>query len=92
MIMSVPTTAVLASGDWASQGACHDEDPELFFPITSSGPGRRQIARAKAVCARCLVRAECLSYALDSGQESGVWGGTSEEERQALRAARRSLT
>lgn len=91
--MSVLTTATLRSTDWPSLGACREEDPELFFPIAASGPGLMQIARAKAVCARCQVRAECLQYALDSGQEGGVWGGTSEEERRALRSrVGRSLT
>jgi WhiB family redox-sensing transcriptional regulator len=44
-----------------------------------------QLARAKAVCARCPVAAQCLDYALATGQQHGVWGGTSEEERKAMR-------
>jgi WhiB family transcriptional regulator, redox-sensing transcriptional regulator len=49
---------------WMLRGACRREDPELFFPISASGPARVQISAAKAVCARCSVRANCLSYAL----------------------------
>src|SRR6201986_3301789 len=67
--------------EWLDAGACRSEDPELFFPITSSGPSAQQIAAAKAVCQGCGVQNECLHYALDSHQSYGVWGGTSEEER-----------
>ena len=77
-----------ASDDWRSRGACRDADPELFFPIMSAGPGIMQVARAKAVCARCGVQAECLQFAMESVQDHGVWGGQTEEERRALRRAR----
>jgi WhiB family redox-sensing transcriptional regulator len=69
---------------WWSLGACLSADPDLFFPITESGPARRQVTAAKAVCAGCQVREQCLSYALAAGPIYGVWGGTSEEERRAL--------
>lgn len=71
--------------DWRHRAACLGEDPELFFPVGTSGPALLQIAGAKAVCARCPVAAECLAWALRSGQEAGVWGGLSEGERRALK-------
>ncbi len=74
--------------DWRDQAACRDLDPELFFPVGNAGPALLQIDRAKQVCADCPVRAPCLEWALDSGQEAGVWGGTSEDERRALRSRR----
>ncbi len=70
---------------WRDHAACRDEDPELFFPAGTRGPARAQIARAKTVCRRCPVSAQCLQWALDSGQDSGVWGGASATERRALR-------
>lgn len=70
---------------WWWQAACRDADPELFFPISSTGAGQPQVAQAKAVCARCQVRAECLGFALASPQVYGIWGGTTEEERYLLR-------
>lgn len=70
---------------WASQGACQRSDPELFFPVTPTGPAAVQIAQAKDVCACCPVRRECLEFALESGQKFGVWGGTTEDERRTLR-------
>ena len=84
--MSVPTAARAAPAGWASRGACLDSDPDLFFPIAPTGPGLQQIAQAKAVCARCPVRRECLGFAQATHQVHGVWGGTSEEERQLLRS------
>ena len=71
--------------DWRHKAICRDEDPELFFPVGTSGPAIAQIADAKLVCARCPVTAECLSWALESGQDAGVWGGMSEDERRALK-------
>ncbi|MER5216471.1 WhiB family transcriptional regulator [Streptomyces sp. NPDC002838] len=79
--------------NWRDHAACRHEDPDLFFPIGTTGPALVQTQRAKAVCRRCPVREECLQWALDTGQTLGVWGGTSEDERRALKrraGARRS--
>jgi WhiB family transcriptional regulator, redox-sensing transcriptional regulator len=70
--------------DWRHRAACRDEDPELFFPITELGPGARQTADAKAVCARCPVREQCLRYALDNRLDHGIFGGTTAQERRSL--------
>jgi WhiB family redox-sensing transcriptional regulator len=74
--------------DWRHVAACRDEDPELFFPVGNTGPALVQIEQAKAVCRRCAATEPCLSWALESGQEAGVWGGLSEDERRALRRTR----
>ncbi len=79
--------ALLRRRDWLSDGSCRDEDPELFFPISSAGPAVRQILAAKAVCDRCAVRQECLRFALEDAHSHGVWGGTTEDERKAIRRA-----
>lgn len=71
--------------DWRHEAACLTEDPELFFPIGNTGPALAQIEEAKAVCNRCTVVDSCLKWALESGQDSGVWGGLSEDERRALK-------
>ena len=71
--------------DWRHRAICRDEDPELFFPVGTSGPALLQIAEAKAVCRRCPVMSDCLSWALHSGQDAGVWGGMSEDERRAVK-------
>ncbi|MDT3728159.1 WhiB family transcriptional regulator [Streptomyces sp. DSM 41972] len=79
--------------NWRHDAACRAEDPELFFPIGTSGPALLQTEQAKAVCRGCPVQEQCLEWALETGQSIGVWGGTSETERRALKrriAARRS--
>jgi WhiB family redox-sensing transcriptional regulator len=70
--------------NWRDRAACLDEDPELFFPDGNSGDALRQTEEAKAVCLHCDVAVACLKWALDSGQDHGVWGGMSEGERRAL--------
>jgi WhiB family transcriptional regulator, redox-sensing transcriptional regulator len=86
--MHEPASIRTEPADWRSLGACQQEDPELFFPVAQAGPALVQLDQARAICARCQVRAECLSFALETVQDHGVWGGTSEEERRALRRAR----
>lgn len=71
--------------DWRHRAACRDEDPELFFPVGTTGPDADKIETAKAVCRSCTVTSECLSWALDTGQDAGVWGGLTEDERRALK-------
>lgn len=77
--------------DWRQRAACTREDPELFFPVGNSGAALRQTERAKAVCRSCPVTQQCLQWALENKQETGVWGATGEEERRAMsrRTARR---
>jgi WhiB family redox-sensing transcriptional regulator len=70
---------------WRDRAACLEEDPELFFPIGNTEPAFHQIERAKAVCRRCEVTETCLSWAVDSRQDAGVWGGLSADERRALK-------
>jgi WhiB family redox-sensing transcriptional regulator len=71
--------------DWRDRASCRDTDPDLFFPVGTTGPAIEQIEQAKAVCRECDVQSRCLEYALVTNQDSGIWGGTSEEERRVLR-------
>jgi len=84
----------LASHEWRRTAACRDTDPDLFFPVGTTGPAIEQIESAKAVCRACDAQDLCLEYALATNQDSGIWGGTSEDERRQLRkryqAARRT--
>jgi WhiB family redox-sensing transcriptional regulator len=73
------------STDWRHDALCRDQDPERWFPVGNSGPALLQIAEAKTVCRRCPVVSDCLAWALASGQDAGVWGGMSEDERRALK-------
>uniref|UniRef100_UPI002F9194A1 WhiB family transcriptional regulator n=1 Tax=Streptomyces longwoodensis TaxID=68231 RepID=UPI002F9194A1 len=85
-----PSADLPVNTNWRNRSACREEDPELFFPIGNTGPALLQIEEAKAVCRRCPVMETCLQWALEIGEDSGVWGGLSEDERRAMkrRAAR----
>ncbi|MFE1028582.1 WhiB family transcriptional regulator [Streptomyces sp. NPDC058818] len=80
-----PSADLPVNTNWRAASVCKDEDPELFFPIGNTGPALLQIEEAKAVCRRCPVMERCLQWALESGQEHGVWGGTDEDERRRIR-------
>ena len=78
-----------ADYSWRDHALCRDTDPELFFPVGTTGVALIQIDKARQVCGQCTVRVECLDYALDTNQDSGIWGGLSEEERRVIRRQRR---
>src|SRR5262245_41349123 len=86
--MSTPPAAARSARgdrpDWRDQAACRDADPELFFPDDKIGSARAQVKTARLVCRGCLVSATCLSWALASGQEAGIWGGLTEDQRRRL--------
>ncbi len=70
---------------WRVVASCSDTDPDLFFPIGTTGSALVQIDEAKAVCMGCAAQTPCLEFALLTNQDSGIWGGTSEEDRRHLR-------
>jgi WhiB family redox-sensing transcriptional regulator len=78
-------TLTIESDEWRRTAACRDTDPDLFFPVGTTGPAIEQIANAKAVCRQCDSQTACLEFAIATNQDSGIWGGTSEEERRQLR-------
>jgi WhiB family redox-sensing transcriptional regulator len=69
--------------NWRDRALCLNEDPELFFP-SSEHRSSRQLEEAKAVCAACPVRRDCLQSAVKIGVAHGVWGGLSELELRSL--------
>ena len=68
---------------WQTKANCMGVDPDLFFP--ERGASTRE---AKEVCRGCVVREDCLEYALANGEKFGIWGGLSERERRRLRRQR----
>lgn len=71
--------------DWRDLAACNGHDPDLFFPAGETGPAARKIAKAKTICASCPVVEDCLTYAIETNQVAGVWGGLTEDERRPVR-------
>ena len=73
--------------DWRARAACRGRDARLWFPRRGDVFSRDV---AKAVCAACPVRADCLAAALSAPFDvSGTWGGTTEHERDQLAARAR---
>lgn len=68
---------------WQTRANCMGVDPELFFP--ERGASTRE---AKEVCRGCVVREDCLEFAIANGEKFGIWGGMSERERRRVRRAR----
>lgn len=86
--MSILASALaLGNADytWRHNAICRDTDPELFFPVGTTGQALLQIAKAKSVCCECPVQTECLEFAMETNQDTGIWGGLSEEERRQIR-------
>lgn len=72
------------SPDWTASALCAQTDPELWFPDKGGNSGR-----ARAICSACPVKAECLEYSLEAHPAPvGVWGGTTEKQRHAIRMGR----
>lgn len=68
---------------WQDYANCMGVDPDLFFPERGAS-----VREAKEVCKSCVVREDCLEYALSNGETHGIWGGLSERERRRIRRQR----
>lgn len=69
---------------WQQSAACTNADPSLFFIDM-----RESSEPAKAICARCPVKTECLDYALETSARFGIWGGMTCKERFAEKRRRK---
>lgn len=70
--------------DWRHRARCRGHDPELWFPVGTTGPAEEQIKDAKAICRLCPVLKECRAWAL-AALDYGIAGGLTEEERRVER-------
>jgi WhiB family redox-sensing transcriptional regulator len=71
---------------WREDAACRDADPDLFFPIGTTGNALSQLDEAKRICCRCSAQLQCLAWALENGVTDGVWGGATADERRMIRS------
>lgn len=80
-------TRLLRPEPWMDRSVCGEVDPEIFFPelgaITSQG------SPVRALCRSCDVRVQCLSFAIEHGEE-GIWGGFTGRARESVRARHRA--
>jgi WhiB family transcriptional regulator, redox-sensing transcriptional regulator len=92
---SLPQLTMAPATDWQLQGECRAADSGVFFPPSTFEPkAERELreAKAKAICAGCLVRTECLDWALSTREPHGVWGGYSELERKQILHGKRQAS
>ncbi len=87
----LPQPAPHEDPSWYAEAACRTLPPDLFFPAGRTGSAATLAEGAKKVCERCPVAGPCLEFALQTNQEYGVWGGTTEDERRSIRRETRSL-
>jgi hypothetical protein len=76
---------------WQRHAARRDADPELFFPPTDDDTTEivaRHLVAVAPICGGCHVAAECLRWALDMGEDTGLWAATTPTERRAIRRSR----
>jgi WhiB family redox-sensing transcriptional regulator len=79
--------------DWRATAACKGLDPEMFFASEDLPNKQDRIEReatAKAICTHCVVRQDCLTYAIAAGERYGIWGGLNPQERRAYVRTRRA--
>jgi WhiB family transcriptional regulator, redox-sensing transcriptional regulator len=72
---------------WQVRAACRGPQSTAFFPPTHAERKEEKVARearAKAICATCVVRRDCLEYAIRIREPHGIWGGLNESERKQL--------
>lgn len=73
---------------WHADAACR-EHPELAWVPEN----RARASAQRAVCRRCLVRVDCLTWALDQGPALyGIWGGTTQADRLRIARKRRKAS
>ena len=82
--LPVPTEPSLA---WMDDALCAQVGYEIFFPEKSD---HASAGKARSICAKCPVQTECLTYAVPQADLWGIWGGTTERERMAMRTEERA--
>jgi WhiB family redox-sensing transcriptional regulator len=73
--------------EWMDDAACRGVDPDVFYPVTTTG-----VKRAQQYCDGCPVRVDCLMFAINLGEEWGIWGGLTERDRRRIRRGRTRIT
>jgi WhiB family transcriptional regulator, redox-sensing transcriptional regulator len=84
-------SAQRSDDSWQVKAACRGPQAAVFFPppqFERKDEKLEREARAKEICATCVVRKECLDYAVSIREPHGIWGGLNEVERKHLMAQR----
>jgi hypothetical protein len=79
--------------DGTREKPCETQDPDIMFPdseeqYNARGKRNADLDAARATCAGCWFKAECLELAISRRDRWGVWGGLTFTEREAVRRKR----
>ena len=72
---------------WQVRASCRGPQAEVFFPPAHAERKEEKLQReerAKPICRSCVVRVECLDYAIRIQEPHGIWGGLNEMERKQM--------
>lgn len=75
------------SRHWLDRAACAGEDPEIFFPLSDTLAPGAEARLALELCRRCPVLSACRGWAVEQGEDNGIWGATTAAQRRAIRRA-----
>ncbi len=71
-------------GPWQQRRECDKGDNYIYFR-----PGKQYVEAAKEICSKCVVREDCLEFAVSNGERFGTWGGHTQREVRRLIEARK---
>lgn len=83
-------TRLFRRADWMTDAPCAGRT-DIYYPIQHGNGERDAIQQAKAICNECPNRIRCLEYAIDNGEDHGIWGGYSVRQRRRIAADRRAM-
>jgi len=89
MTTSTQRQPAVSDMQWRHRGSCGGLDPDIFFPVRTRGQAAVQARRAQRICRGCPVIEVCRDWALQTDQDSGIWGGLTERQRRLLLTSRR---
>lgn len=82
--------------EWMALANCIGEDTDLFFPTREGGINssaeRERVRKVAAICRECIVKDECLDFAIANNERYGIWGGMSEKRRRYVKAERLGIS
>lgn len=70
---------------WREKARCRGLNPTIFHPATNYKSNHSEVNAAKDICFYCVVRIDCLEFAIKTNQRDGIWGGHTYAERMRIK-------
>jgi len=58
--------------------------PDVFFLDKGDHMAPEKIRMARILCGSCPLKMLCLEYAIEAGEQDGIWGGLTRNERKSV--------